>query len=68
VAEYFQRCFGEDPGKGPEPKPIEEPPEHEEGEPGGDQSAEAGDQDGDEGPESLDPSSGQTKLSPSHNR
>jgi len=60
VAEYFQRCFGEDPGKGPEPKPIEEPPEHEEGEPGGDQSAEAGDQDGDEGPESLDPSSGQT--------
>jgi len=60
VEEYFQRCFGEDPGKGPEPKPIEELPEHEEGEPGDDQSAEAGDQDGDEGPESLDSGSGQT--------
>lgn len=59
VEEYFQRCFGEDPSKGPDPKPIDEPPEHEEGEPGGDQNADAGDQDGDEGPESLDSGSGQ---------
>jgi len=59
VDEYFQRCFGEDPGQGPEPKPVDEPPDHEEGQPGGDQNAGEGDQDGDEGPESLESGSGQ---------
>jgi len=57
VSEYFERCFGEDPGKGPDPKPVEEPPDHEEGEAGSDQDAGAGDQDGDEGPESPDTAS-----------
>lgn len=59
VAEYFERCFGEDPDKGPDPKPVEEPPDYEEGEPGSEQGAGAGDQDGDDGPESLDAGSGQ---------
>ena len=58
VAEYFKRCFGEDPGQGPDPKPVEEPPDFEEGEPGGDEGADAGDE-GDEGPENLDTGLGQ---------
>jgi cobaltochelatase CobS len=58
VAEYFERCFGEDPGQGPDPKPVEEPPDYEEGEPGADQGDGADEEGGDEGPESLDSGSG----------
>jgi cobaltochelatase CobT len=58
VAEYFKRCFGEDPGQGPDPKPVEEPPDYEEGEPGADQGDGADEEGGDEGPESLDSGSG----------
>ena len=59
VAGYFEQCFGEDPGKGPDPKPVDEPPDYEEGEPGDDQGAGEGDQGGDEGPENLDRDPGQ---------